>query len=558
MVLLKADFTLPGLAGLVLTIGMSVDANVLIFERIREELARGAAFRMAIRNGFDKAKSAIYDANITTLLTGIVLFWIGTDEIKGFATTLIIGIIMSVYTAVFCSRIIFDIAERRGWKRDLKMMQIVSGTNIDFLGMRYPAIIASLVLIVIGVIAVMQRGTDMLNIDFMGGVSASMVLKDDSELTQGDIRAALAETDLGDRNLLVVEEREIDIDETADQRRFMVYAAVDTAEITATNPDGTPLSEVKYVQSILQDTFSADLETYSVEIQDLSPIADTAPGAFAGGTRARIIYNEPVSFSAIEDQLQSILPQQADGRDLIFSLDAEGYAQGSAERFTEWNVEINLPPQAAQPLLSQFEGQVDGSPLFPMANVIHGQVASDMQKLAALAIFFSLLCIIGYIWLRFQQVMFGLAAVIAVVHDVLVTIGMLAVSAWLVNYVSPVASILQLEPFQISLQVVAALLTIIGYSLNDTIVIFDRIREVRGKSPNLTKEMINTSVNQTLSRTLLTSFTTFIVVAILYFFGGAGIHAFAFSLVVGVIAGTYSTVFIATPALLWMSKPAQE
>jgi SecD/SecF fusion protein len=558
MVLLKADFTLPGLAGLVLTIGMSVDANVLIFERIREELARGAAFRMAIRNGFDKAKSAIYDANVTTLLTGIVLFWIGTDEIKGFATTLIIGIIMSVYTAVFCSRIIFDVAERRGWKRELKMMQIVGGTNIDFLSMRYPAIIASCVLIAIGVLAVVQRGTDMLNIDFMGGVSASMVLQEDSELSQGEIRDMLAKTDLGDRNLLVVEEQDIDIDETADQRRFMVYAHVDAAEIAATDPDGSPMSEVDYVQDILKRTFREDLATYAVEIAELSAIPETEPGAFAGGTEARIVFNEAVSFSSIETQLESVLPQEVDGRALLFNLNTEGYAPGSAERFTAWDVEINVPPDAARPLLDQFESQMDGSPLFPMANVIHGQVASDMQKLAALAIFFSLLCIIGYIWLRFQQVMFGLAAVIAVVHDVLVAIGLLAVSAWLVNYIPPLASALQLEPFQISLQVVAALLTIIGYSLNDTIVIFDRIREVRGKSPNLTKEMINTSVNQTLSRTLLTSFTTLIVVGILYFFGGAGIHAFAFALVVGVIAGTYSTVFIASPALLWMSRPAPE
>jgi SecD/SecF fusion protein len=164
--------------------------------------------------------------------------------------------------------------------------------------------------------------------------------------------------------------------------------------------------------------------------------------------------------------------------------------------------------------------------------------------------------IVGYLWLRFQKVTFGLAAVLALVHDVLITLGMIALSAYVVSNIPALAHALQIDAFQISLPIVAAFLTIIGYSLNDTIVIFDRIREVRGKSPQLTAEMINTSINQTLSRTLLTSVTTLLVVVILYFFGGAGIHDFAFSLVVGVIAGTYSTVFVASPALLAMSGTA--
>src|SRR5690606_19532667 len=159
-----------------------------------------------------------------------------------------------------------------------------------------------------------------------------------------------------------------------------------------------------------------------------------------------------------------------------------------------------------------------------------------------------LLGVIIYIWFRFQRVAFGLAAVAAIVHDVLVTVGAIAVSYWL----SGALGFLLVDQFKISLTVVAALLTIVGYSLNDTIVIFDRIREIRGKSPRLTSDMINVSINQTLSRTLLTSVTTLIVCVLLYFFGGSGIHAFAFAMVVGVVAGTYSTVFIASPILLWL------
>jgi SecD/SecF fusion protein len=181
---------------------------------------------------------------------------------------------------------------------------------------------------------------------------------------------------------------------------------------------------------------------------------------------------------------------------------------------------------------------------------IGSQVAGDFQRYAIMAMVVSLLGIIGYVWWRFENLIYGLAAVIALVHDVLVTLGAIAISAWLTG----VLGFLQIDEFKISLTVVAALLTIVGYSINDTIVIFDRIREVRGKSPDLTPAIINTSVNQTLSRTLLTSFTTWIVVVVLYFLGGPGVHAFAFCLVVGVLAGTYSTIYIASPILLWVTK----
>jgi SecD/SecF fusion protein len=170
--------------------------------------------------------------------------------------------------------------------------------------------------------------------------------------------------------------------------------------------------------------------------------------------------------------------------------------------------------------------------------------------MAPAAIMASLVFLVGYIWLRFQHLVFGLAAVIALVHDVVITVGAIAASLWL----SHVFGFFLIEEFKISLPVVAALLTIIGYSLNDTIVVFDRIREVRGKSPAITEEMINTSVNQTMSRTILTALTTLLVVVVLYAFGGEGIHGFAFALLIGVVVGTYSSVFVASAALLWMGR----
>ncbi|MCA9162638.1 MAG: protein translocase subunit SecD, partial [Planctomycetales bacterium] len=187
MILMRAPLTLPGLAGLVLTVGMSVDANVLIFERIREELHRGAALRMAIRNGFSRATTTIVDANLTTLITGIVLYWIGTDQIRGFAVTLILGILMSMFTAIFCARVVFDIAERKRVLTKLNMMQLVSNTHVDFVRKQGLAVVVSLVLIGVGIVGVIGRGAGIFDIDFLGGVSVVMTLEEpmpDAEVRQ--------------------------------------------------------------------------------------------------------------------------------------------------------------------------------------------------------------------------------------------------------------------------------------------------------------------------------------------------------------------------------------
>ena len=215
-----------------------------------------------------------------------------------------------------------------------------------------------------------------------------------------------------------------------------------------------------------------------------------------------------------------------------------------------WRLTLNVGPEQAQSIFTAVKSSLDGRTQWLSSNKIGSQVAGDLRGKAIAAIIASLVGIVTYIWIRFQRIIFGLAAVVALVHDVLVTLGALAISLWL----SDIAGFLLIEEFKITLPVVAAFLTIIGYSLNDTIVVFDRIREVRGKSPGITSSMINQSINQTLTRTLLTSLTTLIVVTILYVGGGDSIHAFAFALVVGVIAGTYSSIFVASPVLLWMSS----
>ena len=223
--------------------------------------------------------------------------------------------------------------------------------------------------------------------------------------------------------------------------------------------------------------------------------------------------------------------------------------EGGSNAFKEWTLRIAADEQQTATLLDNLAKRFANEPVWPSSSKIGGQVADRMQNKALMAIFVSMIGIIIYIWVRFQHLTYGLAAVLATFHDVMITVGAIAVSTWLASALG----FLLIEEFKINLTVVAALLTIIGYSINDTIVVFDRIREVRGKSPRLTFEMANQSVNQTLSRTLLTGSTTMIVLVVLYAFGGEGIHVFCFSLLVGCVVGTYSSVFIATPLVLWMS-----
>jgi SecD/SecF fusion protein len=534
MVLIRAAFTLPGLAGLVLTIGMSVDANVLIYERIREELRGGAALRMAIRNGFSRAMSAIIDSNVTTIIAGIALYYIGTDQVKGFAVTLILGILTSMFTAIFFARLVFDIAERQGWIKHLRMMKILAEPNFNFLGMRWIAIGASAVVILIGMVAFYLRGNQMLDIDFTGGSSVTFTLNNSDKMPIAAVRDVLADSELADRNLLIVELGN-------SNTRYSIDSNVQS---------------VAEVQRILEEKFGNKLRTYSFDFRDLRPFTERE----FTGTDATLLINSGPNYTATDgmshDALREVLRRvlaESGHPGVEPTLTNPNYRPGSGARYKEWDLRFSgVDAPATTAVLERLKNEMQTTPLFPAANAIGGRVSSDMQTKAFLAIFVSLLGVIGYLWVRFQKVTYGLAAGAALVHDVLVTVGMMALSHYIVRAIPGLAQALQLESFQINLTIVAALLTIIGYSLNDTIVTFDRLREIKGKSPRLTPEMVNAAVNQCLSRTILTATTVFLVVVILYFFGGEGIHAFAFAFLIGVIAGTYSTVYIAAPVLLWL------
>ncbi|WP_146515550.1 protein translocase subunit SecD [Rubripirellula amarantea] len=588
MVLINQPLTLPGLAGLVLTVGMSVDANVLIFERIREELKKGAASRMAIRNGFAKATVTIIDANLTTLITAIVLYAIGTDQIRGFAVTLILGILFSMFTAIYVSRTFFDLAERHGFL-SLSMSDSVNSlrhsiagdAGLDFVGKGKLMLFVSAILVAIGVASLFARGRSILDIDFAGGSSVQFRLNGSTETDT--VREIVKTTMLAEDGQAVpytvngvsMEEAEAGTVYKVDSSFTRVDDLKNAVEKAFADGSGVKLitydvkiSPAGDAQSSNRSLSNRNGVMLTALMQDEAAIADdvpaVSPSAFSGATVTSTavielgIDGDPTGGQMKAETLVEALLASAKAAGVELSErsieltplgdNASEWSEGSSLTFGRWRVAMPIKAAEADKVFSTFQNDLDTEPVWISSSSVGSQVAGDMIQRAFGALFASLLCIIGYIWFRFQRVIYGLAAVAALLHDVLITLGAIAVSYWLADALG----ILLIDPFKISLTVVAALLTIIGYSLNDTIVVFDRIRETKGKAPRLTGDMVNQSINQTLSRTLLTSLTTLIVVLLLYWFGGDGIHAFAFALVVGVMVGTYSSIFVASPILLWL------
>jgi SecD/SecF fusion protein len=618
MILINQPMTLPGLAGLVLTVGMSVDANVLIFERIREELKKGAAPRMAIRNGFARATTTIVDANLTTLITAIVLYAIGTDQIRGFAVTLILGILFSMFTAIYMSRTLFDIAEKKGFL-SLSMsdavntirLSISGGGGFDFMGKGGLALTLSGLFMVAGIAAVIARGGTIFDIDFSGGSSVTFRVQEPT--TTDTVRAVVAKSlasEDGAKAEFTVNNVSMEsappgtifkVDsslESVDDLKSRIgegFAADGTLKLVTYEVEISPADPSQSYRSIGNATSlvafrpqeapaEGDAVTDNAAVAEESPATDAptqtdaaAEGQPSGGagqdaaaesqtpevmsrSRLRLGIEGSTADSASVSSRTLLASIQRASENAGVSIDllgvelepvgdnADQWSPDSELRFSEWIIGLPIEFGPADEVMASLKQTLGSDPIWISSSSVGGRVAGDMVNRAFGALFASLLCIIAYIWFRFQRVIYGLAAVAALIHDVLITLGAIAVSYWVAGYLG----FLMIDQFKISLTVVAAILTVIGYSLNDTIVIFDRIRETKGKSPRLTSEMINTSINSTLSRTLLTSLTTLLVVVLLYFFGGEGIHAFAFCLVVGVVVGTYSSIFVASPILLWL------
>jgi SecD/SecF fusion protein len=414
--------TLPGIAGVVLTIGMAVDANVLIFERIREEAAKGKSMRGALEAGYSRAFGTIFDSHVTTLISSVILIYMGTGPIKGFGVTLTIGVAASLFTALIVTRLIFDFMLSKGLLKSLNMLHFIRATKLDFMKLAKPAFILSWTIILVGLgYGYFVRGNNMMGISFKGGDNITLEFK--NKIDSEKISSALTK-DAG------------------------VFDPV-----------------VQYQKDI-----GGGKETLSVTSE--------------GGTAAKV------------------------GQVLMKDFPDAGF-------------------------------KIIGS------ETVGPTIGKDIRMNAIVASLLSLLGILFYVALRYEF-SFAVGAVVAVIHDVLMTIGCYC----LTGLFSPHG-----HGREFNATMVAAVLTIIGFSMNDTIVIFDRIREdlklgVRGSF----KELMNQALNQTLSRTIITSGTVFLATLSLYLFGGGAINDFAFTFLVGIITGTYSSIYIASALVLWWHK----
>jgi len=402
--------TLPGIAGIILTIGLAVDASVLVYERLREELALGKSLKVAIEAAYEKAFSSIFDANVTTLITAVILFWRATGPIKGFAISLTLGILASLFTALIVGRNIFEALVDNSRLKKVSMLHLISAQNINFLGKGFLACMCSLALIIAGATSFYVRGEKNFGVDFRGG--DLITLSSPQTIDVGQVRAALAPINLAD------------------------------ASIQESNQAGK-----NYI------TVRTPLHTSD----------------------------------QVEKQIMSAMPQA--------------------------------------------EFKVEG------ADRVGALVGGELARSSLIALGLGILGILIFVTLRFELA-FAVGAIVALLHDVLITVGMF--------------SLLHRE---LTLTMVGAVLTIAGYSINDTIVVYDRIREglASGRKGSI-EQIMNESINQTLSRTILTSTVTLIPILCLFFFGGAVLRDFSLAIIIGVVVGTYSSIFIASPIVLWWTR----
>lgn len=505
-----ATLTLPGLAGIILTIGMAVDANILIFERIREERDSGRDVAQAFKNGFERAATTIVDANLTTLITALILFQVGTGPVRGFAVTLAIGILTSVFSALVITKLVCHLLVGAGAFENLRMTRLVGRTRIPFLNFRLPAAALSLVAIVAGLSLFVTRGTENFGIDFHGGQQVRFRLS--APMAIGELRGVAAG----------------------------LWDSPVVNEVRGTAADGTALPagvSDQFVVKVARRAGQAEIDM----VTDLRS---------ALGERLRPSGISSVSVTEDGSLTLSIHLETPPPTGALMSLaTAAGIADPTLEMTgpLTWTLSGRVPTQIGTGISDVLLGEASGvgvrlSDPFPEVTEIGERLVQEHRDKAILALFFSLVAIVLYIRVRFLEYSYGFAAVCALVHDVLMTLGAIAAAAHF-----------GLVDVEIDLAMIAAFLTIIGYSLNDTIVVFDRIRENLPRTDGSFSEVINLSINQTLGRTVLTSITTLLVVVTLLVFNRGMenlIEGFAFAMVVGVFVGTYSSIFVASPLLI--------
>jgi SecD/SecF fusion protein len=572
-----ATFTMPSIAGIVLTVGTAIDANVLVFERMREEEHRGFPLKLALTHAYDRALSAIVDSNMTTAIVSIFLYVFGSEEVKGFGLTLLIGIISSLFTALFVTKTIFAILiDKRGIKElgsiptSFPKWDAMLKPNIDWMGLIWPFIAFSTIFTIVGLSAFVIKKRDMFDIEFASGTSVQIELKEGSGLPLAEVRKLI-----GKRPDEIPSPSVVSINNS--DRNYEVVTPTDKATkvrdavlevlgpyLKIERPSKFEQAGVKVEEAISKSIIPIEKDSLTIDEQ---PIAEAA--GYVGGAAVVLRNLEP-----------PISPNEIRSR-----IDSASAAPGSETNLAKWRLEVvgidpttpkdtkdkaNYPVKAAVilalnpafPYARSAEGWKENNavPMWKLANEgvnrearlqkvsnFDPQVAGDTRFSAFMATSLSIVAIMIYIWFRFGDMKYATATVVALLHDTLIVVGAVGLSHLLDN---GFGHVLLIEPFRINLTLVAAILTIMGYSMIDTIVVFDRIRENRGRYGRITRQVINDSINQTLSRTLLTASTTLIMVAVMYICGGPGIHGFTFVLLVGILVGTYSSVAIAAPLLL--------
>ena len=611
MAMIEGTFTLPGLAGIALTIGMAVDANVLIFERVREELVNnGEDLRTSLRLGFSKAASAILDGNITNLIVCFILYQTAATEVKGFALTLSIGVLATLFTSLFVSRVIFAFAVQVLGVRKLPMLPTVVPSihrllqpNINWVGLRGPVLGLSVLLAGGSLFLFFGRGADVLETEFRGGVSVVMTTRqatgDEPASTEGEAagRLLVSRSDVADQiSELGRGSDDPVLAELANATILTVGPTDDSGrstgfQIKVANPPGLGDEEnisntivaslVERFGDILAVTrpvrFSAESDddhskhTYRLEDQLLSqaigvPSASVGIGDFRGGVA--VVVDEvspPITMADFQQRLDRMRnqPDFSDTRgrqNEVVGLVRDGESGGSPT----WSsfalmvsdedassVMVDLDTWDRTLAVREFElvkAALTREASLDQVSSFSPKVAENLAASAIVAVILSLIGMLVYIWFRFGSLRYSLCAIAALVFNVSICLGAIAISVIVGEKTFNGVRIL--DEFRIDLNVVAGLLTIVGYSLNDTIVILDRIRENRGKLSYASQSVVNNSINQTFSRTIMTSGTTITSAIILYVLGGTGIRPFAFTFLVGLIAATYSSVAIAAP-LTW-------
>ncbi len=551
----QATFTLPGLAGLVLTVGMAVDANILIFERIREEKAKGKSIRQATETGFARAFWTIFDANITTLLTALILLWAGTGPIQGFAVTLSIGILCSMFTALFVTRAFLGFFIDRRAVTELKMLQILKKPSFGFVKARHVAFTISMLAIAAGLFLFFSRGHEKYGIDFTGGSLFEVSLRKPE--TIGNVKEIVHNIEsLEDAEVVATyvglpgeqPDRGISISFTIRTRTVETSEAVEDAGRTR------ELQEVLHQR--ISEAFKGRLAPLAV---DASEEVLQEQEKFKREHEKALVYifarkGKTAELAKLAQDAAKALNDHGYYGAKVTVADKEG---AELESFVRLRVETEkiegLAGKPVKPVIAKIKkilkdaAGVELSEPFPRVDAIGASVAHNLKAKAVVALTLAMIAIILYIAVRFE-LKFGFAAVFALGHDVAIALGVITL-----------VDMFGLVEMKINLPVIAAFLTIIGYSLNDTIVVFDRIRENlrrrefdARKSKESYAQIVNDSINETISRTLLTSFTTFVVVLVLFLSGVEAIAGFTFAMLVGVVVGTYSSIFIASPILIFM------